>query len=176
MKEKTMRDGKMMLCEEIEKIVDKGKITMGDLEILYKLTDTLKNMLKIEMLEGEEEGYSERRDSRGRYSREGGGGYSGEGGGSYARAGGGGYSRGDGYDERGNSYARRGEHYVRAHYSREGGYSGDDMGAMGRETRGGYSRAEGKDRMMHELGELMEGATDEERRTLERAMMILRKA
>lgn len=163
MKEKTMRDGKMMLCEEIDKIIEKGKLSIGDLEILHKLSDTLKNMLKIETLEGEEEEYSERRDSRGRYSREGGG--------SYARAGGGGYSRGEGYDESGNSYARRGEHYVRAHYSREGG-----MGGGGRETRAGYSREDGKDRMMHELGELMEDADDEQRRILERAMMEIRKA
>lgn len=52
----------------------------GDLEIIHKLTDTIKNIGKIEMLE-EEGGYSQddgygrggrntRRDSMGRYSRD----------------------------------------------------------------------------------------------------------
>lgn len=154
MKEKTMRDGKLMLCEELEKIVEKGKLSMGDLEILHKLTDTLKNMLKIEMLEGEDEGYSERRDSMGRYAREDG------------------MQGREMYDERGGSYrSRRGTHYVRGHYSRE-----DGMGGGMRETRGRYSREDGKDRVMHELGEMMEDADEETRRTLERAMMEIRKA
>lgn len=158
MKEKTIRDGTMMLCKEIDEIVGKGKLTAGDLDTLHKLTDTAKNLLKIEMLEGEGDGYSERGYSRGdeMYSER--------------RDSMGRYSRDDGY-ERGSSYARRGTHYVRGHYSRE-----DGMGAGMRETRGGYSRADSKDRMMHEMGELMEEATEEERRTLERAMMIIRKA
>ena len=158
MKEKTIRDGTMMLCKEIDEIVDKGKLTAGDLDTLHKLSDTVKNFLKIEMLEGEGDGYSERGYSRGdeMYSER--------------RDSMGRYSRDDGY-ERGSSYARRGTHYVRGHYSRD-----DGMGAGMRETRGGYSRADSKDRMMHEMGELMEEATEDERRTLERAMMIIRKA
>lgn len=158
MKEKTIRDGTMMLCKEIDEIVGKGKLTAGDLDTLHKLSDTVKNFLKIEMLEGESDGYSERGYSRGdeMYSER--------------RDSMGRYSRDDGY-ERGSSYARRGTHYVRGHYSRD-----DSMGAGMRETRGGYSRADSKDRMMHEMGELMEEATEDERRTLERAMMIIRKA
>lgn len=61
-------------------------IPMGDIEMLYKLTDIVKNIDKIEMLEegdySEDDGISYargrrggRRDSMGRYSRE--GGYSG---------------------------------------------------------------------------------------------------
>lgn len=158
MKEKTIRDGTMMLCKEIDEIVGKGKLTAGDLDTLHKLSDTVKNFLKIEMLEGEGDGYSERGYSRGdeMYSER--------------RDSMGRYSRDDGY-ERGSSYARRGTHYVRGHYSRD-----DGMGDGMRETRGGYSRADSKDRMMHEMGELMEEATEDERRTLERAMMIIRKA
>lgn len=158
MKEKTIRDGTMLLCKEIDEIVGKGKLTAGDLDTLHKLSDTVKNFLKIEMLEGEGDGYSERGYSRGdeMYSER--------------RDSMGRYSRDDGY-ERGSSYARRGTHYVRGHYSRD-----DGMGAGMRETRGGYSRADSKDRMMHEMGELMEEATEDERRTLERAMMIIRKA
>lgn len=85
------------LCEELEEIARKPDMGPGDLEIIHKLTDTIKNIGKIEMLE-EEGGYSQddgydagggygrgvsyargrggrrsgrntRRDSMGRYSR-----------------------------------------------------------------------------------------------------------
>ena len=42
--------------------------------------------------------------------------------------------------------------------------------------RGHYSRAEAKDRMMHELGMLMEDADERERPILERTMRELRNA
>lgn len=71
---------KDMLCKEIDTIGDKSTLSAGDLETLHKLTDTVKNIDKIEKLEGSE--YSERywddtnsyapyrrRDSMGRYSR-----------------------------------------------------------------------------------------------------------
>ena len=151
---KNLRKLKDMLCEELEKIAMKGELTAGSLETVHKLTDTIKNIDKIEMLEDDEDGYSERRDSMGRYARADGMMYH------------------EPNDERGSSYrSRRGTHYVRGHYSRD-----DGMGAGMRETRGGYSREDSKDRMMHEMGELMEEATEDERRTLERAMMIIRKA
>lgn len=85
------------LCEELEEIARKPDMGPGDLELIHKLTDTIKNIGKIEMLE-EEGGYSQedgrddgygrgmsyargrggynrgvrntRRDSRGRYSRD----------------------------------------------------------------------------------------------------------
>ncbi len=91
-------DLKDKLCEELEEIARKPDIGLGDLELIHKLTDTIKNIGKIEMLE-EEGGYSQedgqdgggygrgvsyargrggynrggrntRRDSRGRYSRD----------------------------------------------------------------------------------------------------------
>ena len=152
---KNLRKLKDMLCEELEKIAMKGELTAGSLETVHKLTDTIKNIDKIEMLEDDEDGYSERRDSMGRYARADGMMYH------------------EPYDERGSSYrSRRGTHYVRGHYSREG----EDMGAMDRETRRGYSRGDGKDRMMHELGMMMEDADEHERRILERAMSEIRKA
>lgn len=164
MEKKSMHNGKMVLCREMEEILDKGKMSAGDLENLHKLTDTYKNILKIEMLEDEEGGYSEdgrmygsMRETRGHYSRDGGrGGYNMAGGDWEAR----GSYGGNSYDDGGSSYARRGTHYVRGHYSRDGG----------------YSRGDGKDRMMHELGEMMEGADHEQRRILERAMQEIRKA
>ena len=85
-----------MLCEELDEIAKKQEMSAGDLEAVHKLTDTIKNIDKIEMFEGGEYSqaggssyrsrnssrgsssrsggrYSgERRDSRGRYSRSGG--------------------------------------------------------------------------------------------------------
>ena len=96
-----MHELKEKLCDELEEIARKGELGAGDLEIIHKLTDTIKNLDKIEMLE--DGGYSKagdweadmrgtygrgssyrgrKRDSMGRYSREG-------------RGGRGGYSRHD---------------------------------------------------------------------------------
>lgn len=73
-------DLKDRLCEELEEIACKPDMGPGDLELIHKLTDTIKNSGKIEMLE-EDGGYGEgisyargrgrnnRRDSRGRYSQ-----------------------------------------------------------------------------------------------------------
>ena len=95
------------LCDELDEIADKKDLSAGDLEMVHKLTDTIKNIDKIGMLE-EGGGYSQagdwemdgrgsynrgssyrgrKRDSMGRYSRE--GNYS------SARNGRGGYSRHD---------------------------------------------------------------------------------
>lgn len=95
-----MHDLKEKLCDELEEIAHKPEMGAGDLEIVHKLTDTIKNICKIDMLE-EDGGYSRdgdweargsynrgssyrgrKRDSMGRYSREG-------------RGGRGGYSRHD---------------------------------------------------------------------------------
>ena len=57
-----MHDLKDLLCAELEDYAEKGKksgkMSMGDLDSIHKLTDTVKNILKIDMLEGET-GYSE---------------------------------------------------------------------------------------------------------------------
>ena len=152
MDKRAMYDLKDMLCKELDEMAKKRDITPGSLEMIHKLTDTIKNIDKILMLEDEEDGYSERgrrRDSMGRYSRDGGG-YS-QGGGDWEARGhfGGGHA----YDDSGSSYAR-GRHYVKGHYSRE----------------------DGKDRMMHTFGELMEYADPDQRRIIERAMNELRTA
>ena len=96
-----MYELKDKLCKELDEIARKGELGAGDLEIIHKLTDTIKNLGKIEMLE--DDGYSQagdweadmrgtygrgssyrgrKRDSMGRYSRDG-------------RGGRGGYSRHD---------------------------------------------------------------------------------
>ena len=85
-----MHELKEKLCDELEEIARKGELGAGDLEIIHKLTDTIKNLDKIEMLE--DGGYSRdgdwemegrgsyergasyrgrKRDSMGRYSRDG---------------------------------------------------------------------------------------------------------
>lgn len=83
-----MHELKEKLCDELEEIANKGGLGAGDLEIIHKLTDTIKNLDKIGMLE---DGYSQagdweiegraynrgnsyarrKRDSMGRYSRDG---------------------------------------------------------------------------------------------------------
>lgn len=40
-----------MLCEELEEIAEKGGISMGDLEIVYKATGAIKNLSKIRMMD-----------------------------------------------------------------------------------------------------------------------------
>jgi hypothetical protein len=88
------------ICAELEKKAQSGIKSTTDLDTVWKLIDAYKNLLKIDMLQEAGEysndgGYSERRkrDSMGRYSREGGG-NSYEEGGSYRRNNGreGGYS------------------------------------------------------------------------------------
>lgn len=98
---KNMEELKDMLCEELDKIVEKGTISMGDLEIVHKLTDTMKNIDKIEMYEGGSE-YSGDGDwvASGNYSN-----------GSNRRM----YNSGRSYADRG--YSGRSRHYVRGHYS-----------------------------------------------------------
>lgn len=85
-----MHDLKDKLCKELEEIARKPEMSAGDLEAVHKLTDTIKNLDKIEMLgdggysrdgdwEMEGRGSYERgasyrgrkRDSMGRYSRDG---------------------------------------------------------------------------------------------------------
>src|SRR5574344_344410 len=138
-----MEDLKDLLCAELEDYAEKGKksgkMSMGDLESIHKLTDTVKNILKIDMLE-DESGYSED------------GAYMGEGriyGTSYDD----GMRRGNGY-----SYARgRGRYAKRdsmGRYSRDDGYVRRDIRGM----RDGYSRDDGKAYMMEQLEDMMEDA------------------
>src|SRR5699024_9130685 len=86
-----MYELKDKLCKELDEIARKPEMGAGDLEIIHKLTDTIKNIDKIEILD-EDGGYSQavdwkmegigsynrgssdrgrKRDSMGRYSRDG---------------------------------------------------------------------------------------------------------
>lgn len=77
------------------------RISMGDLEIANKLSDTIKNIDKIMMLEDEDGGYSQAGEMRG------------------------GMNRGGNMMPGGYSY-RRPRRDSRGRYSRDGGYSYDD--------------------------------------------------
>ena len=151
-----MHDLKDLLCAELEDYAEKGKksgkVSMGDVEVIHKLTDTVKNIFKIDMLE-EETGYSED------------GHYMGEGriyGTSYAR---------------GRTRAKRDS---MGRYSRDGGrYSYDDDMSYTRSRgyRGGYSRDDGKHYMMEQLEEMMEEAEKPaEKEALRRCMDALKRA
>ena len=73
---------KKMLCKELDEYAMKGRISGSDLDMIWKLTDTVKNLDKIEMLEdgGSYDGYSVMREypymggssyarGRGRYAK-----------------------------------------------------------------------------------------------------------
>lgn len=72
---KALKEIKEMMCEELNGIAKKGELSAGSLETIHKLTDTIKNIDKIEALEGGSErgsydgGYSNRHYVRGHYSR-----------------------------------------------------------------------------------------------------------
>lgn len=67
MSARSMDKLKMMLCKELDEVAEKGTMTAGDLEMVHKLTDTIKNIHKIKMLD--EAGYSEYSERR--YSMDG---------------------------------------------------------------------------------------------------------
>ena len=151
-----MHDLKDLLCAELEDYAENGKksgkMSMGDLDSIHKLTDTVKNILKIDMLE-DESGYSED------------GAYMGEGriyGTSYDD----GMRRGVGYSySRGRRYAKRDS---MGRYSRDDGYMRRDVG---------YSREDGKAYMMEQLEDMMEDAEKPaEKEALRRCMDALKRA
>ena len=145
---------KKMLCKELDEYAQKSRISGTDLDMIWKLTDTVKNLDKIEMLEEESGGYSEtypyymggssyargrgryaKRDSMGRYSSE----------------------DGSSYDD----------------YSEESSYRGGSSYARGGR---GYSRDDAKDHMMNKLGEMMTSADEEQREILKDAMRKIERA
>lgn len=144
---------KEKLCEELEEYARRPEMKAGDLEVIHKLTDTIKNIDKICMLE--EEGYSQE---------------GGEGGS---------YGGGSSYANRGKHYVRG--HYSREGGSYEGGggqggYSSRRGGGGSRGGRGGYSRDGGRSEMMEHLEMAMDTATDQDRETIKRFMRQLENA
>lgn len=136
------------LCDELktlEKKAESGQgLSMAELEYLDKLTETKKNLLKIEMLEEDSEYSNAMRGGsyRGSYAR-----------GSYARGGRGGSYDDGSYDD--GSYARgRGRNANRD--------------SMGRYSSEGYSRAED---FRTELEDLMASAPNDRIRQKMQSLM-----
>lgn len=110
---RTLEELHYKLCDELDEIAQQKELGAGDLELVHKLTDTIKNIEKIKMYK-EVGGYSQR-DGRHIYR--------------------------DGADDMrmddGHSGARRGEHYVRSHYSK-----GSDAEHVANELRDIMNRAD----------------------------------
>ena len=148
---------KKMLCKELDEYAMKQKLTGGDLDMIWKLTDTVKNLDKISMLEESEEGYSEAR------------------GGMRGRS----YMHGSSYDDDMMYSERRGRgRYAKrdsmGRYSSEDGMSYDDYSEERMDRR--YSRGDAKDHMMNKLGSMMEDADPNEREILKDCMRKLERA
>ena len=145
---------KKKLCAELEKFAMKPDLTVADLEKIHKLTDTVKNLDKIRILEEDGEGYSE---SRGDYR----------------------YSYDDDmmYSER-RGRGRNAKRDSMGRYSSEGGsYDYSEDGNSYRRGRspydGGMSYDGAKDHMMNKLGEMMTSANEDEREILKDCMRKL---
>lgn len=144
---------KEMLYAELEEYAERGELSAGSLDVLHKLTDTIKNIDKIEMLEEE-----------GGYSREGG---SYEGGNSGARGG----RRGGRHYVRAH-YSRDSGSYGGGSYESGDSYAGGSYGQGGSYARGGgYSREDGKHRMMQQMEQLMQQADNDRQRDVIRRCM-----
>lgn len=157
---------KKMLCKELDEYAMKQKLTGGDLDMIWKLTDTVKNLDKISMLE-EESGYSEARGGRGRSSYMGGSSYDDDMMYSERR----GRGRNAKRDSMGRYSSDDGSSYD--DYSEESSYIGGSSYARGGRS---YSRDDAKDHLMNRLGEMMTSADEEQRQILKDAMRKLERA
>lgn len=145
-----MHEIKMRLCEELDQYAQKS-VTRSDLDTIHVLTDTIKNIMKIEGMKTDGYSMDGGWEARGRYSRDG-----------YPMMSRESYGMGHSYGDMGHSYGddyanadRRGMHYVRGH----------------------YSRAEGKRQILEDIEELMRHEnelTATERSALERARNVLK--
>lgn len=146
---KHLEELKESIKRELEKFAKQGDVSVGTLEKIHKLSDTYKNLCKIEMLEEESDGgYSEARGGRTRSS--------------YAM-GGSSYDDDMMYSER-RGRGRNAKRDSMGRYSSDGGYEG------------GYSRHDAKDWMMSQLGEMMEDADPKEREALKECMRAIERA
>lgn len=147
---KHLEELKESIKRELEKFAKQGDVSVNTLEKIHKLSDTYKNLCKIEMLEEESEGgYSETRGGRTRYS--------------YAMG-------GSSYDDD-MMYSERRGRGRNAKRDSMGRYSSD-----GGSYDGGYSRHDAKDWMMSQLGEMMDDADPKEREALKECMRAIERA
>lgn len=160
---KHLEEIKKKLDRELEEFAKKP-VSMDSINKIHVITDTIKNIDKICMMEEEmgDEGYSEARGGRGRVRSS--------------------YGIGMSYDDD-MSYARgRGRNAKRdsmGRYARESGYSEDDYSEgydRGSSYGRGYSRTEAKDHLMNSLGMMMEDADPKEREALKECMIAIERA
>lgn len=139
---------KEKLFEELDKIDRKDELNPGDLELAHKLSDTIKNLDKICLLE-EETGYSQEGE----------------------------YGNGFSYANRGKHYVRGHYSREGGNYGGgQGGNGGYSSRRGGRGGRGGYSREDGRSEMMEHLEMAMDSATDQDRENIKRFMRQLEQA
>lgn len=134
---------KEILYKELQKMCEKGELSSGSLDSMYKLLSAIKNCYKAEMYEQ----YGEEGQSRDSYRR----------GASYA------------YD--GDYSERRGRDRMGRYTSRDGdGYSGNDVGRNGYSMHG---RGEAKREMLEEMRYKMRNASPQEKETLKMCIEYL---
>ncbi len=159
--------------EEKAKRMSGGKISSQELEKIHKLTDTVKNIDKLEMYEefgedgessyarggGRGIGRKARRDSMGRYIRE--GGYSEEDGS---------YRRGSSYEGGGTGGQMGGNMGGGSSYAR-GNQGGGRGGRGGSSYAGGSSYGSPKEHMIMKMEEMLEMTeSPKERRAIEKCL------
>lgn len=139
---------KEALWRELEKsdTAKSGELKGGELDAIHKLTDTIKNIDKICILE-EEAGYSQ----------DGGGGNS--------------YGDSNSYANRGQHYVRG--HYSRDGGEGGGGYSARRGRGY---SRDGYSQNDGRSEMMEHLEMALDSANEQDREDIKRFMKRLKNA
>ena len=143
---------KKMLCKELDEYAMKSKLSMADIDVIHKLTDTVKNLDKISILE-EGEGYSEAR------------------GGMRGRS----YMGGSSYDDD-MMYSERRGRGRNARRDSMGRYSSDMGDDYSERMDRRYSRDDAKDHMMNKFGEMMTSADEEQRQILKDAMRKIERA
>lgn len=135
-----------MMYRELDEISEKTAFAARDFDSLQKITDIIKNLDKIEMLEGESQAaYDDEHFMRGK-------------------------SRGANYlAESMGRTSRTGEWQARGEYGRDG-----SMTSNRHMVRSHYSRADVKDHMIDQLQSMISNADSEEsRQALERCMTSL---
>lgn len=130
-----MEELREMLCAELEKITKKGELSAGSLDVVDKLTHSIKSIDTIMAME----------DS----------GYSNESGYSYARGDGRGRGRYARRDSMGRYSSRGGS------YDDDGSYMDGSYARDGRMNRG-YSRHDAKEELAMDLKDLKRDAKDQE--------------
>lgn len=132
-----MEELKEMLCEELDKITKKGELSAGSLDVVDKLTHSIKSIDTIMAME--DAGYSNES------------GYS--------------YARGRGRNARRDSMGRYSRDTMDSSYER-GGNRGNQSNAGGSYARGGYSRNDAMDELIDQLHDMEMTMQDEESRRM----------